>query len=1278
MAEPLYIRRPNQVERLVSKYSTLGPQLRQLNPSVYQPLVRFDAERVERGRDPLSDRETGLALQALITEQAHTPAAEQSPWEAVLGSLNPFKGRDNPIIRDITTIGSAIPRIPGALIEEARSLPQLPQNIAAATAEGGNIFEDVGNIAALPGVRMIPGSYVAQNLLGGQDVTLPANQQVEGSPGELARHPLFTGLDVLPYASGAAARTPLVRAAREAETAQAAIRGAATEGVLGVPRPVRPLRTVLTRRLDDAGMVEPNVVGRATGAAYDAFARTRPGQLYESALGRQGRELSRVRNVLTRRHVTEPFDPTGRAFPDDELVGLAREVQQLPGQFDDITPDRIVDITSRLEHGDDLSGLLGREAELVNRVRPLTERFRQVGEEQGFLGKFDDETYLLPEAQRLTGLQRTRDITAEINGLRRLAADPGDFDPTSILDDLDAPLTRTDITKNTQSDLLEARAQALRSMGYEANDLLSTIGGWRVNQPGMDEAAILAQIDNLRGSTPRPNVDVEGVVAQLKSTFPKDVVVDRLAQSIKAGRWTGKGGASEALRSLRKRTTWNRIEDILDDVDGLKDTVTRRGQRDRYISKTESLYGDTRVNRTARAFEQYTERTPPARYVPLVQRKVREGVKELAEERVRDGVIDPTKYTLDDIFQLADEGQFQLIPGIEQGEYRAIQREAAATWREMRASGQDPMFVHRVSPHGVRAMRNPIVLERVRTPSQVRTRTLDAAPYAQDVTLALNHQALEWLSKRGDEAFVEGVGQMWGRRGVDLQQDFLDQARRIADNDPSVTTAQALDQLIKKEWTQYRPQEIFNFPSNRWQQFTDEDMWVPRGVADNIQRMHHPSQGRLTGLVDPVMGLFRVSVLALSPRWHLYNILGGATMLMARTEGPTVLRYFDRARKALNERELPLELGHGAGTGADLMRQWDQQAARYVKAPLNRKLEAMTHYLGGKTARRILEAGGKGIEASYKFNQMVDDMYRSMAYLSGSDRALAKGLTKEQAQQEGISLGRSILQDWDALTPIERSTMRYVFPFYGWMNHILRYTMAYPFDHPVRTAVAAQFARNEVEDLGTGLPLDYLNYFFLGEPDANGDVNAIQTRGMNPFADVANYFTMEGFLGSVNPFVSAIATSLGIDVLAGGPELYPELRYDPESGNLVAATGNPLTNIVQATIPQTRAIGGLLGWNQEYRSMLRNDPSAAHRALLSQVGIPSAVRTEATGGRLRLGEERIETELARSEAMGEAFNAAVRTGSDRSARRYPVLGAYLDQIRQMQREGQLADYEVAS
>jgi hypothetical protein len=263
---------------------------------------------------------------------------------------------------------------------------------------------------------------------------------------------------------------------------------------------------------------------------------------------------------------------------------------------------------------------------------------------------------------------------------------------------------------------------------------------------------------------------------------------------------------------------------------------------------------------------------------------------------------------------------------------------------------------------------------------------------------------------------------------------------------------------------------------------------------------------------------------------------------------------------------------------------------------------------------------------------------------------------------------RKVMMNWDTLTPNERSIMRYVFPFYGFMSHILRYAFNYPIDHPFRASILSNFARNEVNDYGTGLPEKFLNNFFFGHPNAQGMTNSLNLKPFNPFRDVANYFTLAGFAGATNPIFTTIAQQLGIDTTTGGPDLYPHLQYNKDTGRLGATSPNILQSLLENTLPQSRVLTSLLN-GSEFRQLSRTSPSSARSLVLSDLGIPQLIQP------VNIPAEVSKAELARERSQSLAMSSALRTGNDTSALRYPLLAPLIGQIRTLQGQGQLAAYQ---
>lgn len=322
-----------------------------------------------------------------------------------------------------------------------------------------------------------------------------------------------------------------------------------------------------------------------------------------------------------------------------------------------------------------------------------------------------------------------------------------------------------------------------------------------------------------------------------------------------------------------------------------------------------------------------------------------------------------------------------------------------------------------------------------------------------------------------------------------------------------------------------------------------------------------------------------------------------------------------------------------------------------------------------KAAGTVKDKFGRVVQKSYDINTWFDDFYRSLAYLTGKDKALSKGLTAAQAEMQGISLARKIMQNWDEITPIERTVLRYIFPFYGFMQHIARYVMRYPIDHPWRTSILGSFARNEQEDMGTGLPQRFLGMTFLGSMDEEGNQHALNLGGANPFGAVADMYTIGGLLGSTNPLISSFAESLGIDPISGTAELYPNVRYDAESGRLVPQQSNYLSTLAGNVLPAWNVLNTTVFDRGEFNKLLRTNPDAAARMIQAQLGIPLQYR------RVNRPQEIMKAENQRIEAQERAKGEMLRTGNYEIADQYPGLNAYLAQIQQLNDSGQLDQYK---
>lgn len=647
----------------------------------------------------------------------------------------------------------------------------------------------------------------------------------------------------------------------------------------------------------------------------------------------------------------------------------------------------------------------------------------------------------------------------------------------------------------------------------------------------------------------------------------------------------------------------------------------------------------------------------PARYVPLI----REVTKNILDGDPIIVVPRNVEQHINSLLQ-AKFGQFTST-----ATFNEIADAIAPSWYKMREAGIDPLFIHHVPTGKMTHLAMPKISEIPITPSQLKKRIWDATPGYQDVLVGMQHQGIELLQRAGSEHLVDLIREASGRTKQMLMDQYRPQvARELANMDPRVANeATAMERIINREWTPFNP-EVHNF---HWSSAAfnklDADSWyIPRHIADNFKMWRNPHTTIGAKAVEPVMKMFRTSLLALSPRWHVNNTIGGGLALAV--ESPSSFRFLTKAIHMVRNPELLPE------------------KLRFIMRTQHSLYDEMGYRTGLSKGRWFNESSVLGkaksglntvVDKSYSANQFVDEVYRTMAYLQGESKAIraakrgGKILSAEESTKAGMELANKVLQNWADMTPWERSTLRFVFPFYGWIQHITRVALRYPADHPLRVAIMGSITRAELDDLGSGLPQKFLDTFFLGNPDPNGNQKAFVVGGLNPFRDAPDYFTLAGFMAATNPMIAVAMEKAGFK--DGRTEAYPTLKYDPISGGMVAATPSLGGSLLRNTIPQAELLTMLTGVNKDYHRLMQTDPDAARRRMYALGGVPMPVRGFLGQAPINVPQEIGRHETTVHKAQTAAFNKALRTGDDSEANQFPALRVILHQLRQLQAQGRL-------
>lgn len=1244
------------------------PQGRAYRPAtttnVLSPLALYDQARANRGLSPLTTRQTAQVLKTLQTQQPATPPRRQGFLSSALSDLRALVG--------------GIPKLPISIYNEVQKLPDVPGEAAEAVARADNPLQAVGNLAAVPGIRMIPGTFVANQLLGDRE------SGAQGGAGLLA-HPLFTALDLLPAAEAAAATRPVVAAERaavtaanEAKIAQAVELTGAAGNARIAPRP-NALRTALTKKLEGGEVVSTNL-GKLTGGATEAFFSTPTGRAFQATF--KERDLPRLESrytaalraapdqaaagTLPARLGTRGIEREGALLQHADAIKAAIDDANLPpGRSDELF--RLADDPDA--HGvlipEQLPGLTDKESAILTEIRGFQDERARITEgdlTRQLVVNGRAEVFDLPTASKITGARRVADTARE-----HVAAREAVFNPASLGAD---PVARRDAILSRIDDVAARQAGGALNKGTAEllirtyNEALDEAGWLRDEQTG-----VLSQVA-------RPSMDDLTVALRpLERRYP---TIPRLIDHLKNARW------SEARRDLdsfsQTRAGGVLVDQLPFDIDGLKTELSRQIKRDRTLART-SRYTPKRLERAESVVAKVERDALPARFVSTAQRKADEAITERVRE-VYSGSPD-----LDRFVDMAANRVYGPLTEITTAEVRALQREARASTQALADAGLDPIFFSRVSPQARQRLPYIRVSDSPVTPAAARARMWDATPFQTDMGVALTSDAMQLLQRRGVEGFLDEFETTYGRRRGDLEAELFERAKSRASATPGISAQSHLATLMDERWAPWDASKFGGKRTSPALSISGRDtVMVPRVMAENMERLFTPPLPKLTAAFDPVMKVFRTAVLPLAPRWHIYNTIGGA--VMTAVQDPAAFRYLPEiisemwgSRKAAGgagARAPHIEGAPPAGFGTvpAEVRAWDAEVR--ATSPIKDRLAASHNYAAGRTlsnwfnsARegrlgKITDGAKRAVEKSYTANQMVDDMYRSAIGTSTRRRALAKSATAEMADAAAVASIRRVFQSWDEMTPMERSIMRAVVPFYGWSSHILKYAMRYPFDHPLRVAVLGSLARAELADAATGLPEYIRDMVLIGDTRANGIVKGLNVGPFNPFRDVGSFFTTAGFLGNLNPILTGVLESVGVNVQQGGPSLYPETRYDPETGRLVAdPKGNLGSNILGNVLPQTELLTALVGRNESFNATLQRDPEAAGRLLLSNLGVPVLFRD------INVGEQLIRSELARMEDQDTARKEALSTGNLSMLQDFPGLNAYAAQVMALEDAGEL-------
>lgn len=1205
------------LESVLNSWKTRDAEAQALgiDRSAYSELAKRDVKNVMGGGSALPASEVNIALlsNAIQKPIVQTPERGTGPKDTI-----------GNIPKDIEDIVRGF--IPGM----ARWAYNLPGNIAASyinpagsTAKGraelgyessGGVAGAIRNAGKDPLLSLVPGVFTAGKL------TTPEGRK------ELQQRPVTTALDILPFASKAGKVATAGKVAEKGSATAALQRGhvvrggfrAATDTIAKVP-----------------------VVGKVTSRErWNQFAN-------DLGIDETAREqLSRPFSVLTRK-------------ADKEQARFMREeVMPLFEGMDEASRQALTLYGQRRRRGE--SGGVPEYDAILAKVDELNDKFYRYGEKEGGLARiylpgvpepvtFASESPVILANQRR---MRAKESYSRVKHRREYAEIVRDKWQTNLatrqgkvrgfMEDPQSFATRPEGPIGPEVVRAASRpfVEAFQHLDPEKvfREYLDKFSDGTIR--GQTAAFIMRDFRKLKGEAgvgPRPT---SGLVARFDEALARG--------DIKTAATT----LTEINRILRHKS-WDgfdtttrirdHVRDLREELVGLRKRTTSFGYAARMARKAEDRL--TRYQQLERAAqEKMTDRdatffsslaeNPPQSFNPLIVQKVREGA--IDEARLL--------YTGDELAMVEQKiatspVMTEISSLIGKEKFRQLFTDIRDNWIQLAQEGYDPVWVHHVPPSRYENALKPRLLpDHESRPGQWRDVVTNFGPGVMDIAVGLGGASAEIISRRYTTQFLHEHVIPFARDKAEVREQIIQQ---LTDSGvrprSSFGIMGEVERIMKKQYRDFDPQRF----GMKWPSITREGLVLPVGMDRALNAFTRNFQYvPIRGIYDRTMKVYKYSVLA-GPKQASDAIFGGMLTVMLRE--PKALFKMRDAFVMMKEGKVPEELAHNF-YDLDTDKLW--------------------HLAAGKTMGRVmLEAAKFAPERLAKLEEGVTTMYRAATYLSAAERGVKKGLTPKMAEEVGLRTAYKTLVDFDGMSHLERAVLRNVFPFYSFMRYTMQFILTYPSDHPLRTSILSRFADMEKRDhegQAGELAEKWGNYFFLGDPDENGNVLAVDYRSLNPFQSVANSFTLAGFLGSINPLVTAGFEAAGVNTLTATPDLYPEMAYDPETGSTTARRGNVGMILAGNILPPIEGVDAFLTLSDKMRRLKEKNPEAYRRALFQHLHMPFAF------GNVNVPYEGAKAQMGKVRGAREELSAALMSGDWERVKRYnlvPYNGQLVDPAR---------------
>lgn len=252
--------------------------------------------------------------------------------------------------------------------------------------------------------------------------------------------------------------------------------------------------------------------------------------------------------------------------------------------------------------------------------------------------------------------------------------------------------------------------------------------------------------------------------------------------------------------------------------------------------------------------------------------------------------------------------------------------------------------------------------------------------------------------------------------------------------------------------------------------------------------------------------VWKMSVLALSPRWLVNNFVGNAVLntlgavssplayikalkimrqanRLARTKGWPLTRAYKR----LGIPKGVLESGFYRGEVGVTLGLRPERGLTMTDIIEGKGLANFKKYTGYSAVKKLADK-------MYNVNSGIETFFRTAHYLD----KVGKGYSVTQA----IKSVNEFLFKYSSSTWVEKAVIRRVDPFIAWHKNIVRLAVTYPVKHPLRASLLAIANLLYEDEVDYRFIQDWIRSLMPLPFTMGGDQAYLSTAGLNPFNDI--------------------------------------------------------------------------------------------------------------------------------------------------------------------------------